>query len=261
MMTFVLLDHSHDLFHRLGATGGEAVPRMLFQQTELALYADQSPVLVAAGQPLLSAIQNAPECWPGLLIQSVADERVLLDHLRGILLVRFDGGQRKGVLRYWSPRTASYFFPAESKQRLRWFGPIHKISWHGGTWREKAESIETWKSLENPLAEHWLPPAERSPMCLDEGQEAALLRQQQEHFVYQWPGSSRMPFGEAWQYFCDGASSGFDDSEQLLRYLELREAFRGQRVPANLPGESADQRLAYLEESLQRGCMNKDEQA
>lgn len=255
----VLLDHSDDLLQRLALLGEGRAPRRLFHQTELSLYVDQSPVWMPAGQALLSALQEAPEQWPGLLIHSPADERTLLDHLRRILVVRFDGGLRRGLLRYWSPRTASYFFSADVEEQARWMGPIERLGWHGGTWREKAEGREGWRSRDNPRFERWAAPQDSLPPCLSAEQEAALLQQQREHFVFQWLGTSGQPFAEAWEYFGEGLAVGFEESDPMSRYLDLRVAYRGQKAPAELSGNTTDERLAYLEEHLRQGSMNKED--
>lgn len=259
MTTSVLLERSDDLLQRLAALGETGTPCLLFLRTELSPYVEQSPLWMPAGQALLAAMEEAPEHWPGLLIHSPADERALLEHLRWLLVVHFDGGLRKGVLRYWSPRTASYFFSDDLDERPRWMGPIAKLRWHGGTWREKYAGQEGWKSLDNPRFEQWAAPREPLPASLGAEQESALLHQQQEHFVFQWLGSAAISFAEAWQYFGEGLLSGFDEAEPLLRYLDLRVAYYGQKAPAELSGNTADERLAYLEEHLRQGSMNKEE--
>lgn len=112
MSVYVLLERTDRLLEHLYKLLPDPAPTALFDKTELAAYREQSPLWLEAASPLLEAIHDAPDAWPGLIIESAAPADVVLAHLRHILFFRFEG-QRRGVLRYSHPVTASYFFTAE----------------------------------------------------------------------------------------------------------------------------------------------------
>jgi hypothetical protein len=164
-----------------------ALPELtrLFDSTPLAPYDEQSPLLVKDdASKLFAAIQQAPEQWPGLMLHSEHSTTAVLAHLRQILFVNFDQN-RKGVLRYSNPTTASYFFPACTAVELKfWLGPLTHLSWYGGSWPEKATAEMKWHALENPAANEWQAPAVGHQSALSSSQQQALERQQQDHLVY-----------------------------------------------------------------------------
>src|SRR5690554_5366159 len=136
LSTWLLLDFDEGLPKRLYQWGDQPDPLRLFDETELAGYSAQSPLLVSAehNPRLIRAFNDEPGNWPGLLLATPHPLPLVLRHLRHILIIGF-AGQRKGVLRYYNPRTASYFFPAQPVELAALLGPIQQLSWHGGTWR------------------------------------------------------------------------------------------------------------------------------
>src|SRR5690606_24230578 len=106
IQSWLLLEYSDDLVQRLYQHGENPDPYRIFDQTELANCADQSPLLInTAETPALAhAFSEEPSRWPGLQIDSGTSVDNLLRHLRHILFIGFDQ-QRKGVLRYSNPRT------------------------------------------------------------------------------------------------------------------------------------------------------------
>lgn len=110
MNTWLLLERTNSVLPQLYRKIGAPQLSMLFDTTELAAYTEQSPLLVTTDEnsDLLNAVQQTPEDWPGLIIQSEQPTVAVLAHLRQILLVRFEALGR-GVLRYSNPVTASYF--------------------------------------------------------------------------------------------------------------------------------------------------------
>jgi len=164
-----------------------ALPELtrLFDSTPLAPYDEQSPLLVKDdASKLFAAIQQAPEQWPGLMLHSEHSTTAVLAHLRQILFVNFDQN-RKGVLRYSNPTTASYFFPACTAVELKfWLGPLTHLSWYGGSWPDKSTAEMKWHALENPAANEWQAPPIAHQSALSSGQQQALERQQREHSVY-----------------------------------------------------------------------------
>ncbi|KAF1072464.1 MAG: hypothetical protein GAK45_00201 [Pseudomonas citronellolis] len=263
MNSFLLLEPRDDLLLRI-AQISVCEPQKLFAGTELALYKDDGPLWVPADAALLAALQEAPEQWPGLILQSSASETVLLSHLRHILLIRFDEGQRKGVLRYWSPRSASYLFLSGTPEdRQPWLGPIDCLRWHGGTWRESAEGRQGWREQPNALAASWVaPPPPRPLLHLLPSQEEALERQECEYFVQRWHAQHpAVTFGQAWDYFTQARAAGFSEAEPLRRYMDLRAANPRVNVPPELPGATSDERLDHLQNHLQQGCTQQEAHA
>ncbi|TBU76687.1 hypothetical protein DNK06_15455 [Pseudomonas daroniae] len=236
-------------------------PSRLYDGTELAAYTDESLLLfsVSANPSLLRAMQDDPETWPGLLITAGCKRDDLLTHLRYILLVRFET-ERKGVLRYSIPRTASYFFPAcAAETHLTWLGPIQSLSWYGGTWQDSANGRAAWQTVENTSAAAWRPTTAIGTLFLDSGQEQALGRQQAESFLYQWWARQRItPFDEARGYLDEGMAAGFFSADALTAYLNLRSAYAHLPPPAELCPGSDTERLHELEQHMILRNSNKE---
>ncbi|WP_440807256.1 DUF4123 domain-containing protein [Pseudomonas syringae] len=180
MSVYVLLERTDRLLEHLYKLLPDPAPTTLFDKTELVPYREQSPLWLEATSPLLEAIHDAPEAWPGLIIEGDAPADVVLAHLRHILFIRFEG-QRRGVLRYSHPVTASYFFTAEPPQTsAQWFGPISRLGWYGGTWEDLAQGKQRWFDVRNPHAPDWQPPQPQVTFGLNQQQEDALRRQNKE---------------------------------------------------------------------------------
>lgn len=259
-----LFEYSDELLQKIYQLGENPEPQLLFEGTELGPYADQSPILVGAdANPSISAaVNDVPEDWPGLVIESNRPQDMLLKHLRHILFIGFDG-VRKGVLRYSNPRTASYFFPACTQQDLfLWLGPIHALAWCGATWRTSATEQARWQRVENPAAAQWEAALEPALLYLNDEQSLALRCQQTERFLYQWWATqSILSFPQAWDFLQEGMASGFVSAESLITYLGLRSAYPRARPPAGLPQGPDEHRLEYLKTSMERSSTDKECQA
>lgn len=253
MNTWVLLERTLNLLPRLYQLVGAPQLVMLFDKTELAPYADQSPVLVACGESsdLLKAVQQTPAHWPALILQSEQPREKVLAHLRQILFVRFNGG-RRGVLRYCNPVTASYFFPACQAHQLKsWLGPVTHLSWYGGTWADRASNINAWQTLENPEATSAQVFA--SDPVLDTDQQNALRCQQHDYFLYQWWGTQPdLCFKRSQQWLSEAMRHGFTEVGSFKRYLNMRLAYPEPDLPLALPEGSDEFRLAFLLHHLQK---------
>lgn len=250
---WLLLERTEHLLPELYRLGEDPDPLRLFDGTELAACEEESPLLIdaQANPSLLAAVQNEPLAWPGLLLETTETTEILLAHLRQILFIRFDQ-ERRGVLRYSRPRTASYFFPACAAETLPlWLGPIQRLSWYGGTWHERAEGREVWQHLENQQANMWRAETTAHELHLDATQAQALQRQQGEHFLYQWWGrQSAIRFATAWNYLSAGMQSGFVSAESLSAYLDLRHANPHATPPHALPPGTDQERLDALARHL-----------
>lgn len=169
MTTWMLLERNDDLVPALFRQMNNPDFVELFDSTELAAYADFSPLLVTddSDGTLLKALQTAPGHWPGLVIESEHGTQAVLRHLRRLLIVRFEEN-RKGMLRYWSPQVAERFFPACTDLTL-WLGPISRLAWH--------TSLETgWKELNNPQTACWQPPSSDQRLALSAEQSRVLSK-------------------------------------------------------------------------------------
>jgi len=253
MNTWVLLERTNRLLPQLYQRLGAPQLVMLFDKTELAPYAEQSPVLVTCAEhsELLKAVQQTPKDWPGLILQSEQPRAVVLEHLRQILFVRFDG-MRRGVLRYCHPVTASYFFPACRAHQLKaWLGPVTRLSWHGGTWADRASNTSAWKTLENPEANS--EKAFAGDPVLDVDQQQALRCQQHDYFLYRWwVAQPDLCFARSQQWLSEALSYGFTEVGSFERYLNVRLAYPEPDVPLALPEGSDEFRLAFLLHHLQK---------
>ncbi|MEH6491696.1 DUF4123 domain-containing protein [Halopseudomonas sp.] len=258
---WLLLERTEHVLPELYQLGEDPDPIQLFDGTELEACSEQSPILIRAWKNpnLLAAVQREPADWAGLLLESASSVGDLLAHLRHILFVRFDA-QRRGVLRYSNPRTASYFFPACDRETLSiWLGPIDRVSWYGGTWREKAEGAEDWHSVEHQLASVWRSSSTAGELHLNPQQESALQQQQGEHFLFQWwKQQPQVPFATAWTFLKEGMQAGFVSAESLTVYLNLRTTYPHATPPASIPIGSDKERLDNLAQQL-AACTNDKE--
>ena len=258
---WLLLERTEHLLPELYRLGEDPDPIRLFDGTELDACEEESPLLinVQSNPSLLIALQNEPQAWPGLLMESASTSDELLAHLRHILFIRF-GHERRGVLRYSRPRTASYFFPAcDNETRSIWIGPIYSLRWYGGTWRDSSQGLQAWQCIENSQANQWRQNATVHELHLNTQQEKALQHQQGEHFLYQWwERQSGVLFETAWSYLRDGMNAGFVAAESLGTYLDLRRTYPNGAHPASLPPGCDADRLAYLGEYLERRSTDKE---
>jgi hypothetical protein len=259
MNTWVLLERAENLLPRVYQLVDTPQLAMLFDKTELAPYAGQSPVLVTCGErsDLLKAVRQSPKDWPGLILQSDQPTAVVLAHLRQIMFVHFDGA-RRGVLRYSHPVTASYFFPVCGAHQLKsWLGPVTRLSWYGGTWADRASNTSAWKTLENPKENN--AQAFASDPVLDTDQQQALRCQQLDHLLYLWWFSHQdLCFKRSQQWLDEGLRLGFDEACSLERYLTLRSVYPASDLPGALPEGSDESRFACLLDHLQKQPLGQD---
>ncbi|WP_193074209.1 DUF4123 domain-containing protein [Pseudomonas sp. FME51] len=254
-MQWLLLDFRDDLLKRLYQQDGELDLYRLFDNTELASYSAQSPVLVniECSPGLLMAFHEEPKHWPGLLLQTSQCSAELLQHLRHILIVNFEG-ERKGVLRYYNPRTASYFFVGQRTGLATWLGPIEKLSWYGGTWRDEAEETTGLHTTTNPVADTWQPSTTQEPLRLTHEQEQALQCQQAENFLYQWWLGQQppVPSSQAWIWLEEGQQLDLHSTNALTDYLDIRRRYPHHPLPTGRSEASDIEKITYLRAHFQR---------
>ncbi|WP_248804512.1 DUF4123 domain-containing protein [Pseudomonas sp. MWU13-2100] len=220
---------AYNLFEGTAFQGlGEVAPRLL---------------QLAGDCPLSRLSQANPSLWPGLFLHSRAPVRALLAHLRQILVVGFDD-QHRGLLSYYNPQTASYFFDSSDPHELSgWLGPIHCLYWHGGTWADKAIGSIGWQQLFNPGLEV---PALATPPVLSSRQQRRLQTCLLERHAYQWSRCSGHEYDRTWCHVQEGIAQGFREYGLLDGWLHLRAEYPAAAIPAGLRGDSPVERLENL---------------
>ena len=261
MTVSVLLERTDDVLEKLYQLLPNPNPTLLFESTELQAYAEQSPIWLEppSSTSITALMRDNPSAWPGLIIESHATNKELLGHLRGILFVQFDT-ERRGVLRYFSPTTASYFFTVEDETTARiWMGPILRLSWYGGTWFDLAEGKLRWLNAQGAQASDWKAPHEPKAIHLDTPHEQALQQQQKEHFAYQWWNRQcDISLSDTSRFLNEGMTDGFVEAEELNEYLSLR-AQHPFVEPAKTPAACcSEERLELLRHFFKSSSKDKE---
>ena len=219
----------------------------LFEATDLRALAQQGPVLIDLERhPALAVLcRSQPLAWPGLFLGSNASLPTLLGHLRRMLTVTI-GLHFKGLLSYYNPQTASYFFDAcDATELSRWLGPVELLFWHGGTWADKAVGSLGWQQLTNPaLPGHRL----RIEHSLNSRQQGKLQECLLERHAYQWSLDTELEYEVIWGHLQEGLRHGFCEHGLLDDWLRLRLRYPYASVPEG-PAGSASERLARLRQA------------
>lgn len=222
------------------------LPRVaLFEGTDLHAILASGPLLVELNphSPLCVACRYEPQAWPGLLLVSPAPQAQLLAHLQRMLTVTF-GLHYKGLLSYYNPQTASYFFDMDDAGELsRWLGPIDQLYWYGGTWADQATGSQGWQHLVNPrLAVGALAIEDNLSLRQQARLQACLL----ERHAWHWSRSTGRDYDLIWRYLQEGLEWGLSDNRVLDGWLRLRLQYPSARVPSDWPGHTQQERLDHL---------------
>ncbi|MGA8138426.1 MAG: DUF4123 domain-containing protein [Pseudomonas gingeri] len=210
---------------------GEVAPRLL---------------QLAEGCPLSRLSQANPSLWPGLFLHTRAPVQALLTHLRQILVVGFDE-QHRGLLSYYNPQTASYFFDSSDPRELSgWLGPIRCLYWYGGTWADRAIGGVGWQQLFNPGLEV---AGLGAPPVLSSHQQRRLQTCLLERHAYQWSRCSGHEYDRTWCHVQEGIAQGFREYGLLDGWLHLRAEYPAASIPACLAGDSPGERLENLRQA------------
>jgi hypothetical protein len=224
----------------------------LFENTDLHSLGEHGPLLVALDEhsPLTALSQSDPQTWPGLFLVSTAPLQVLLAHLRRMLTVTL-GLHYKGLLSYYNPQTASYFFDAcDARELSRWLGPISQVRWYGGTWADKAVGSLGWQQLLNPR----LPDSELAiEHSLSSRQQDKLQSCLLERHAYHWSRSTGSDYSVIWCHMQEGLRHGFSDNVVLDGWLQLRLRHPAAIFPERLMGATQRERLEQVREAWERG--------
>lgn len=217
----------------------------LFENTDLHSLGEHGPLLLGLDEhsPLVALSQSEPLAWPGLLLVSAAPLQVLLAHLRRMLTVTL-GSHYKGLLSYYNPQTASYFFDAcDARELSRWLGPISLMHWYGGTWADKAIGSLGWQQLVNPQ----LPGSELAvEHSLSSRQQDKLQVCLLERHAYHWSRATGSDYIMIWSHFQEGLKHGFSEIAMLDGWLRLRLRHPAASVPEWLDGGTPRERLEQL---------------
>ncbi|MGL6243953.1 DUF4123 domain-containing protein [Pseudomonas sp.] len=217
----------------------------LFDGTELQPLREHGPLLVDLKEcPALADLcQREPRSWSGLLLVSEASSAQLLEHLRRMLTVTF-GLHHRGLLSYYNPHTASYFFDAcDALELSRWLGPISQMRWFGGTWADRAIGSQGWQRLSNPglavsplAVEENLTPRQRDTL------QTCLLEQHAWH----WSRSTGTDYNSQWSIIQEGLALGFSERPVLDGWIWLRLQYPDATPLQPLRGMTQQERLDSL---------------
>jgi hypothetical protein len=150
----------------------------------------------------------------------------------------------KGLLSYYNPQTASYFFDAcDARELSCWLGPISQVYWYGGTWADKAVGSLGWQRLVNPqlpgselAVEHSLSSRQQDKL------QACLL----ERHAYHWSRATGSDYSVIWSHLQEGLKHGFSNNAVLDGWLRLRLRHPTASVPERLYGSTQRERLEQL---------------
>jgi Domain of unknown function (DUF4123) len=217
----------------------------LFENTDLHALRDQGPQLIelSAQSSLAQCCHGEPADWPGLLLVSSVPSEQLLGHLRRMLTVTF-GLHYKGLLSYYNPFIASYFFDAcDARELSRWLGPIDKVYWYGGTWADRAIGSVGWQHLVNPrLVVSELAIEDNLSLHQQGKLQVCLL----ERHAWHWSRSTGHDYGSIWSCVQEGLEQGFSESAVLDGWLRLRLQYPSATPEEHLPGRTQQERLDSL---------------
>lgn len=217
----------------------------VFASTDLHPLREHGPQLVELSlhSQLAESVHEQPAEWPGLLLQADISTAFLLKHLRRMLTVTF-GLHYKGLLNYYNPCTASYFFDAcDARELSRWLGPIDRLYWYGGTWADRALGSLGWQQLVNPhLAVE--------PLAVDDylslHQQGRLQACMLERHAWVWSRSTERDYEVIRASLMEGLEQGFTQPDVLDGWLRLRLQYPTATLLATLAGHTQQERLDSL---------------
>lgn len=237
---------------------------LLYATTALAELSEYSPCVtrVHDADKLLKEYQHkavSMDSWSGIVVSvpSTTSFSTLLTHLRQRLLILFTGG-RKGILHFYNPRVANYFFDSvEAQDTNHWLGPIKQVSWFAP---EHCLNRSLWCKVINTslpvISTSQVPPLWK----MTPSQQTALERLYNDKVLADFFASISLTVtdSEQWsqylQYMTQSEQLGLSEKEHLYAYLSLCRKFgSADEVMLNstpLLRLSAPQKIAYLEKML-----------
>lgn len=228
----------------------------LFENTDMAGLKDTGPVLITDPNGNLADYKEILQTHSGLLITSNHDPQQIIDHLRHIVIVTFNGEQQ-GIFRYYDPFIASYFFNSLNEQETAdWLGPIQSIQWYNTDWRNKVTTPDQWQQKDNPKANDYRTDKAKlaSKPILSNNQKLALQDMQEEKAAYHWYIENQAKLNQASisidtviYWVKQGIKDGFENKQPLNQYLTLRAQYPNASPPKHWPTTDIEERLIYLE--------------
>lgn len=126
--------------------------------------------------------------------------RQVVDHLRQRMTIIFDGN-KKGLLHYYQPEIASYFFSANSNDTENWLGLLTGVQWFNQIAGQESE----WLSINNEGHSE-----QSNDWFLTPAQEEKLNQQWVDKLIAQWAQAEQVAYVD-W----DRLRSVYSLSEQL----------------------------------------------
>ncbi|WP_085585262.1 MULTISPECIES: DUF4123 domain-containing protein [unclassified Pseudomonas] len=272
---YLLLDRIQiaNLADRLFELTGRAAVHSLYQHTAYSDLDGVGPLLteVLPDSPLERVFWQAWSATAGIWLESEADELQVLEHLRGLVHARVEGGATV-FFRFYDPRvTASWLADLPFLERDRLMGPIRLIRLPGLEIRQQAAQPAI------PYAQQpWLGLAAEQLDHLDTARRESFDRQLIEHVRRHFPGSLKsldVCALRQWASDCQSsaARSGFSAVDEVLIWSRLP-AVLGRDFPDGSehgvyrqlltePGVTPHQRLDNLNHALTQQLLTEKELA
>lgn len=242
----LLLQATPEAMRSLFKNGQAPTIEWLFAGTSLNDVKEQGPLLTEiTNTPIYQSYQESSDVWLGHIIYTQATQSELLKHLRSLLTIRFYT-EDKGILNYFNPQVASYFFKMPEEQLPYWLGPMDLFAWYGGTYLELANE---------QLSVHYVirPTQLQAPVFKEEShltpeQEQLLGECQAQYDLWQWCKVRGISYNEAWSCQQEGIQLAFNGND-LTEYVTLRVKNITQTLPAHFSIQSsAENKLNILKE-------------
>ncbi|MBV4460653.1 DUF4123 domain-containing protein [Pseudomonas sp. COR58] len=222
---YLLLDRIQiaNLADRLFELTGSAAVHSLYQHTAYSALDSVGPLLtgVTPDSPLEQVFWQAWSATAGIWLESEADEHQVLEHLRGLIHARAEGGATV-FFRFYDPRiTASWLADLPSLERDRLMGPVRLIRLPGLEFRQQTAQPAV------PYAQRpWLVLAAEQLDHLNTARRESFTRQLIEHVQRHFPGSLNSLDACAlrqWASDCQSsaARSGFSAVDEVLSWSRL----------------------------------------
>ncbi|MBL4831904.1 MAG: DUF4123 domain-containing protein [Aliivibrio sp.] len=160
--------------------------------------------------------------WSGIIVSvsSSTSFEALLSHLRCRLMITFEG-QRKGILHYYNPIVANYFFDGPNTTDTdNWLGPIKQVCWYGSN---HSPNQSLWCKIDNSS----LTESEISTWVMTPSQQASLEILYDDQILANFLTSTSQTINnrEEWyqhrHYFSQAEHLGFIDIDHIYAYLSL----------------------------------------
>jgi hypothetical protein len=224
----------------------------LYLLTALEATLETSPIFIelkSACDPLVAALPE--ECVVYLSAPSEVPFNALIVHLRLRLNILFDG-RRKGLLHYYHPRVASYFFGRSSENDTSaWLGPFTTVQFLSQCLDQTAHWMECGDGLTLSDNSTWL---------VTLSQDRALTEQYDDQEIVTWAAENNVEAHD-WEIqksatrFCD--QQGIDAPELRVR---LRNVAHRHQVNPRLFNTSnkqfselnTQQKIEFIEQYLSR---------